>query len=93
MGQGMRTCNGNFAVLVQPCPEGKWSHVLGGPVIAPGAHCGTAPFSAGRDGVSAEKTLGGQGFLERGTLSSEMNQKRCECGGPLGRQSGGAKRE
>lgn len=58
--------------------EGKWSHVLGEPVSAPGGHCGTAPFSGGRDGVLAERTLGGWDFLERGTLSSEMNQKMCD---------------
>lgn len=64
--------------------EGKWSHVLRGPVTAPGGHGGTAPFSAGRDGVSAERTLGGCDFLERGTLSSEMNQKMCDYEGTAG---------
>lgn len=46
------------------------------------------PTQLGKNGVSAERTLGGWGFLERGTLSSETNQKRCECGGPRRRQSG-----
>lgn len=55
----MKACNRNFAVLAQGFMEGKWSHVLRRPVIAPGGHCGTAPISAGRDGVSTERTLGG----------------------------------
>ena len=29
MGQGVRACNGNLAVIAQGCMEGKWSHVLG----------------------------------------------------------------
>lgn len=78
MGQRMRACNGNSAVLAQGFMEGQRSHVLRGPTVVPGGYCGTAPFSAGRDGVSAERTLGGWDFLERGTLLSEVNQKKCE---------------
>lgn len=40
--------------------EGKWSHVLRRPVIAPGGHRGTAPFSTGGM-VSLQKGLLGDG--------------------------------
>lgn len=61
MGQGVRASNGNLAVIAQGCMEGKWSHVLGrrGAAIAPGGHSGAAPCSAGKDDVSAVKTLRG----------------------------------
>lgn len=68
MGQGMRACNGNFAVLVQRCLEGKWSHVLRGPVMAPGAHCGTAPSQ-----------LGGMVSLQRRLLGEEAFWKEELC--------------
>lgn len=75
MGQGLRACNGNLSVLAQGFWEGKWSHVLKGPVIAPGGHCGTAPYSAGKGWCLCRKDSWGM-LLERGTLSSEMNQKK-----------------
>lgn len=50
MGQGVRACNGNLAVIAQGCMEGKWSHVLErrGAAIAPGATVGQPPAQLGR---------------------------------------------
>jgi hypothetical protein len=47
--------------------EGKWNHVLRG-LSFPWGPRWDSPGSAGRDGLSEEKTLRGWGFLERGTL-------------------------
>lgn len=57
-----------------------------------GATVGQPPTQLGKDGVSVERMLGGWGFLQRGTLSSEMNQKQCEYGGTEGEAVRGKQR-
>ena len=49
MGQGLRACNGNLAVIAQGCMEGKWSHVLGwrGLPLPLGATVGQPPSQLG----------------------------------------------
>ena len=49
MGQGVRACNGNLAVIAQGCTEGKWSHVLGrrGLPLPLGATVGQPPSQLG----------------------------------------------
>lgn len=67
--------------------------MLRGPVIAPGGHCGTAPYSAGKRWCLCRKDAWGMGLFAKRNLSSEMNQKQCEYGGTGGGSQGEAKRE
>lgn len=55
------------AVVAQGVMESKKNHVLEG-LLFPWGLLWDGPFSAGRDGVTVERTLRGWRFLERGTL-------------------------